>query len=147
LCIIYITAVSKPQPKYDINDFLKACGKDNLQPSLVSLVRGVRKTAAEDFSLKTRLALLAFIAEGGLEKLEFINSRPYRISNEVPPPICDAYRFKSGFTIGYISFFYSEFQKKWIIKSFHRSDECGPSAMEIALKNANLLPENLEGDK
>lgn len=82
-----------------------------------------------------------------LQDLEFVNSLPFRLSTEIPPPICDAYNFKSGFSIGYISFFYSESNRKWVIKSFHRDDKCGPTAMEIAFRNAGLLPGSLEGSE
>ncbi len=147
LCIIRCTEVPKPQPEYDFNDFVRACKGNSRQPSKVVLMGGVLATADRDFNLKTREAILAFIDAGGLEDLEFVNSLQYRLSNEIPPPICDAYHFKSGFSIGYISFFYSELNKKWVIKSFHRDDACGPTAFEIALRNAKLLPESLEGSE
>ncbi len=137
----------KPQPKYDIKDFIKACKGDRGQPSKVALEGRVRRTADRDFSLKTKEAILAFIVVGGLEDIEFVNSKPYELSTEIPPPICDAYNFRSGYAYGYISFFYSESNKKWVIKSFHRDDKCGPTAMEIALRNAGLLPESLEGSE
>ncbi len=126
---------------------MKACKGNGGKPSIVVLEGSVRRTADRDFNLKTREAILSFIAAGGLEDLEFINALPFRLSTEIPPPICDAYHFKSGFSIGYISFFYSEPNKKWVIKSFHRDDACGPTAMEIALRNAELLPESLEGSE
>ena len=105
---------------------------------------GVGRTASEEFSLKTREAVLAFIAAGGLEDLAYVNSLPFRLSNEIPPPMCDAYTFRSGFTEGYISFFFSASNKKWVIKSFHRNNTCGPTVMGAALIKAGLLPENLE---
>ena len=137
----------KPQPEYDIKDFIRACKGNGGRSSIVALEGGVRRTADRDFNLKTREAILSFIASGGLEDLEFINALPFRLSNEIPPPICDAYHFKSGFSIGYISFFYSESNKKWVIKSFHRDDACGPTAFEIAFRHAELLPESLEGSE
>lgn len=137
----------KPQPKHDIKDFVKACKGNGGRPSTVALEGGVRRTAARDFNLKTREAILSFIATGGLENLEFINSIQYRRSTEIPPPICDAYHFTSGFSIGYISFFYSELNKKWVIKSFHRDDGYGPTALEIAFRRAGLLVESLEGSE
>lgn len=137
----------KPQPEYDIKDVIRACKGHGGRPSIVALGGGVRRTADRDFNLKTREAILLFIATGGLETLEFVNSIPYRRSTEIPPPICDAYHFKSGFSIGYISFFYSESNKKWVIKSFHRDDACGPTAFEIAFRNAELLRESLEGSE
>ena len=144
LCIINTTVVPKQQPIYDFNDFLEACKGDRRKPSSVVLRGGVGKTASKDFSLKTRDAILAFITGGGLENLEYVNSLPFRLSAEIPPPICDAYNFKSGFSVGYISFFYSESNRKWVIKSFHRDDKCGPTAMEVALRNAGLLPASPE---
>jgi hypothetical protein len=139
--------VPKPQPEYDIKDFIRACKGNGGRSSIVALEGGVRRTADRDFNLKTREAILSFIASGGLEDLEFVNSIQYRRSTEIPPPICDAYHFKSGFSIGYISFFYSESNKKWVIKSFHRDDACGPTAFEIAFRNAELLTESLEGSE
>lgn len=137
----------KPQPNNNINDFLEACKENRRQPASVALEGRVRESAAKDFSLKTREALLAFIAGGGLENLEFVNSIPYRLSDEIPPPFCDAYTFRSGFAIGYVSFFYSEPNKRWIIKSFHRSDACGPTAMELAFRKAGLFAESLKGSE
>jgi len=147
LCIINIARVSRPQPKYTISDFIEACREGDHQPASVTLVRGVLEKSTRDFTIKTKKELLEFIANGGLENLEFINSIEYRISDQIPPPICDAYRFMSGYNQGYISFFFSEFNQRWMIKSFHRSDECGPSALAIALKKAceaGLLPERLD---
>ena len=137
----------KPQPEYDIKNFIRACKGNGGRSSIVALEGGVRRTADRDFNLKTREAILSFIATGGLENLEFVNSIQYRRSAEIPPPICDAYHFRSGFSIGYISFFYSESNKKWVIKSFHRVDACGPTAFEIAFRNTELLTESLEGSE
>ena len=97
--------------------------------------------------MKQQQAILAFINAGGLEDLEFVNSIEYGRSLEVPPPIYDAYHFKSGFSVGNISFFFSESNRKWIIKSFHRDDACGPTIMEFALRKAGLLPASLEGSE
>lgn len=137
--------MAKPRPKYDINDFFKACKEeDKKQSHKVVFVKKVRQTASEDFSLKTKKDLLQFIANDGLEKLTFINSTEYRLSKEIPPPICDAYEFNSGFTLGYIAFFYSEVSKKWIIKSFHKSDKCGPTLFEEAFRKVKLLENKKE---
>jgi len=133
--------MSKRKPEYDINDFVKACKADSHKQPMVTLERGVQQQASKDFSLKTRGEIVSFIARGGLEKLEYINSRPYQLSRDVPPPICDAYNFYSGFALGYISFFFSKSIAKWIIKSFHRDGSCGPTAMEEALRRAGLLPD------
>jgi hypothetical protein len=138
--------MAKPKPKYDINDFFKACREENKnQSNLVVFEQRVRITASEDFSLKTKKALLQFIVYGGLEKLTFINSKEYKLSKEIPPPICDAYEFYSGFILGYISFFYSDVSKKWVIKSFHKSDKCGPTLFEVAFRKLEML-ENQKKD-
>lgn len=144
-CIITSTEVPKSRPTHDITEFLAACQGDGRHPSHVVLMGGVGRTAARDFSLKTKAVVLAFIAAGGLENLEFVNSLPFRLSDEIPPPLCDAYTFTSGFTVGYISFFYSEPNEKWVIKSFHRDHACGPTMMEIALRDAGLLPAHIHG--
>ncbi len=131
--------MSKRKPVHDINDFMRACKADSNKQPRVILESGVQQQASRDFSLHTRDGIVSFIARGGLEKLEYINSRPYQRSKDVPPPICDAYNFNSGFTLGYISFFFSKQTSRWIIKSFHRDSSCGPTAMEEALRRAGLL--------
>lgn len=147
LCIIKSIAVPRPQPEYDIKDFVKACKGNGGNPSIVTLEGGVRRTADRDFGLKTRGATLSFIASGGLEDLECVKSIQYRRRTEIPPPNCDAYHFKSGFSLGYISFFYSESSKKWVLKSLHRDDACGPTVFEVAFGNVESLIESPEGVK
>jgi ABC-type sulfate transport system substrate-binding protein len=44
-----------------------------------------------------------------------------------------------GFTEGYISFFFSQASQKWIIKSFHRTSDCGETAFTLAFKKVGLL--------
>ena len=133
--------MSKLKAKYCINEFLEACKEAiSTKPAKVGLEGWVLKTAAKDFNIKTRKALLEFIVYDGLEGLEFVNSKVFEISDEIPPPFCDGYTFSSGFTKGYIAFFFSEVNQRWIIKSFHRSDDCGETAFAIAFKKVGWVP-------
>lgn len=126
--------VKKPQPKYDIEEFIKDCED---QKNIV-LEHGVLARASRDFNLRTRKELLEFIAKGMMDTLECINSVPSRESNDIPPPFCDAYTFTSGYSSGHISFFVSQGSKKWVIPSFHRSNEFD-STLASALEKAGIL--------
>ena len=129
--------MTRQQPKYAIEDFIKDCqDKEN-----IAVEYGVLASATKDFMLRTKSELLAFITNGKMEELEFINSIPYRNSNEIPQPFCDAYTFKSGYSSGYISLFVSQKSKKWVIKSFHRSKE-GDTTLALALEKAGLCLRN-----
>lgn len=79
-----------------------------------------------------------------MEELTFVNSIEYRRSKEIPPPICDSYTFASGTFDGYISFFFSEYNQKWIIKSFHRSDDSNETTMSLACKRGGFFPKQKE---
>jgi hypothetical protein len=130
--------VAKPTPYYDVSLFLKACGKCAKGTGIVKLERFVMQSAASDFGIMNKHDLFEFIASGGLEDLSFINSKEYRISSEIPLPVCDAYQFTSGFTIGYIAFFHSNVHATWVIKSFHRSRDEGKTTMALAIEKAGL---------
>lgn len=130
--------MARPEPEYNFDDFLEACKKNRSQ---VKFESRVKMTAARDFSLFTQEEILNFIAIGGLENLEFQNSKIYQVSQEIPPPKCDAYTFKSGISEGYISFFYNFQQDTWVIKSFHRDNADEPTMLELALIKAGLSPE------
>jgi len=54
---------------------------------------------------------------------------------------CDAYTFKSGYSSGYISFFASQGSKKWVIESFHRSNEFD-NTLALAHEKAGILFRN-----
>lgn len=58
----------------------------------VFVLPGALKSARDDFSLKTKKELLEFIANGGLERLEFVNSREWENSH-IPGRIAHAYQF------------------------------------------------------
>lgn len=124
---------------YCIDDFLQACKEEVIKgSSIIGLEGWVLRSASRDFNIKTKRSLIEFIAYGGLEDLRFINTSPYRISLEVPPPMCDAYTFSSGFTEGYLAFFFSETNQRWIIKSFHRSFDSSETMFSLAFRKAGI---------
>ena len=119
--------MSGKNPFYDFKDFIDACSKGN-----VSLWKSATEGAEKFFNLKTKKDLLEFIANEGLTQLEFINSASWK---ENPKPekeiLIDAYKFRSGGTLGYIAFFYSPYTQNWIIKSFKQNLDTN-----VALKEA-----------
>jgi len=52
----------------------------------------------------------------------------------------DAYEFRSMYKLGYIAFMYNEKTLKWIIKSFHLSENRSLE-MVMAFHNAGLIGE------
>ena len=122
---------------YNINDFINACSKE---PKNVIPIGNVLRDASEDFNLRTKFDLLKFISNEGLEELQFVNTKNWEKKPDKNNPIkVDAYKFRTMDRLGYIAFFYNEKTNKWIIKSFHLSDDRNP-AMMIALQKAGLLP-------
>ena len=101
----------------------------------------VVQSAGRDFSLWTQKEILQFIVSGGLQNPVFIHSKEFVRSVGIPPPICDSYRFGFGFDEGYISYFFSNEQKKWVIKSLHRADEGSEATFRLAFRNAGYFTE------
>ena len=97
-------------PKYDIKVLLTYC--DQRPGDVIPLTKAL-KDANDDFGLKTKKDLLAFISNGGLEDLEFECSRIW----EKNP------------------------NKEWIIKSFHLSKN-NLSSFAFAFHKAGLLGDN-----
>ena len=125
------------KPYYDFSDFEKACREDKAG---VIPINNVLKDAADYFNLRTKSDLLDFIANSGLEELNFINKKKWENNpNKKNKIIVDAYEFRSMCKLGYIAFMYNPKTKKWIIKSFHPSDNTNPT-MKFALTKAGLLP-------
>ncbi len=83
-------------------------------------------TARTDFNLLTQEQVQSFIANDGLENLQFKNSEPLDAKWGFDPlPMADAYTFTTGTKAGYLAFFYSPYGR-WIIKSFKSSTD-GPT--------------------
>ncbi|MDH4318550.1 MAG: hypothetical protein OEV64_09195 [Desulfobulbaceae bacterium] len=121
-------------PYYNYDEFRKACGEDMQN---VIWINPVPKDAKELFNLKNKQELLLFIYNDGLESLSFKNTKPWENNPRKDKPVfVDAYEFRSLGKLGYLAFFYNE-AGKWIIKSFHLSENRNLS-MEIAIKKALL---------
>jgi len=123
------------RPYYQLSNFVTACS----MPSAVTVLKRAQEDADKDFKLRTRKEILDFIVGGGLEDLVFVNAKPWE-NNPRPEQviIVDAYEFRALFQLGYIAFFKAT-TDRWMIKSFHRSDNANP-AMALALRKAGLLP-------
>lgn len=75
----------------------------------------------------------------GLEELEFINTKPWERNPDKGNTIfVDAYEFRTLNKLGYIAFMRNNKTMKWLIKSFHLSDNKNP-VMLIAMQRAGLL--------
>jgi hypothetical protein len=120
------------EPAYDIADFILCC--DN-NPEKVYMIGNTLKDAQTVFHLHTQPEVLKFIANNGLEKINFINSKPWEKNPDLTVKIyVDAYEFMTGGILGYIAFFKNKMEH-WVIKSFHQSDERG-GIMEYAFRKA-----------
>jgi hypothetical protein len=120
------------KPSYKLEDFLLACGET---PSKIIPIEDTLNDARKIFKLKTKSELLDFISNGGLEKLEYINTKPWEKNpNPSVPILVDAYHFKSLFMLGYIAFFKNNTTGYWMIKSFHLSDQRN-TELEIKLQD------------
>lgn len=121
---------------YNFEDFKKACagGTGN-----VFVTKHASEDAKNHFNISTKSYLLEFIANDGLENLDFINTTPLRTNKNLSNPILvDAYDFRSSCKLGYIAFMYSDTTRKWTIKSFKLSRNRNP-VMSLALKKAGLI--------
>jgi hypothetical protein len=106
-------------PAYCLEDFLHDCNDD----SRILVFKHAQQDAGEIFGLYTKQALLEFIANDGLEHMQFINSKDWEKNPDKTLQIfCDSYEFESACKLGYIAFLYSPISFKWAIKSFHLSD-------------------------
>lgn len=126
-------------PYYNYTDFQSACG--NKQHDVIP-INNVLKDAKNDFNLNSKSKLLEFIANGGPEDLKFINTKEWENNpNKSVPLLVDAYEFRTMYKLGYLAFIYNKMTDKWIIKSFHLSDNRN-TVMFLALEKAGLLKED-----
>lgn len=121
---------------YKYKNFTEACC--SYRDSVI-LINPVPQTAYRDFNLKNRTEILDFICNGGLEDLDFINTKQWEKNpNPKIPIMVDAYKFRSMHRLGYIAFMFNKKTQKWIIKSLHLSDDRN-TIMYTALQKAGLL--------
>lgn len=126
------------QPYYDLGVFLKAC-RVSARPHVVVLKKA-QDDARNDFGLKTSGEILRFIANGGLEQLEFINSKPWENNPDPSKPlIVDGYEFVSLMKRGYVAFMFNTITGYWTIKSFHISDEASLPFVQAFRKAGYIL--------
>lgn len=119
---------------YDFNEFLKACGI----PGNVTIAYDA-KNGAGYFNLLTESAILAFIACGGLENPNYINTDVWHLNPNKPPDVnVDAYSFFSGKKFGYIAFMFLPRTNKWRIKSFKRNNNPNPREIKNAQTQLSL---------
>lgn len=127
------------KPTYNLEDFITCCDKN---PDGIHLINDTLKDAQNIFHLYTKANVLEFIANDGLEEINFINTK---LLEKNPDPTIkiyvDAYEFMTGGILGYIAFFKNK-KDKWVIKSFHQSDRRG-GIMESAIITAREKGYNL----
>ena len=132
------------EPAYTFNEFVSAC--TNGEQS-VYVIRGAQETAGTDFNLKPASAIMAFIANDGLEQPKFINSTPWENNphKEKLEIMTDAYDFVTGKDLGYIAFLYQPKTCKWLIKSFKKNNQ--PDTRNMAFSELKSLMSNTEEPK
>jgi hypothetical protein len=101
-------------PEHKLQEFYAACRAGT---SVIVLSQPLTD-ARQHFGLLTRVELLEFIGNDGLEKMTFVNCKEWEKSHK-PGRFVDAYQFHSGTTPGYIAFCFCTEVSKWFIKSFH----------------------------
>lgn len=107
---------------YDLNNLIKACGKINY----VKVLGKAQESAGTDFGLYTEQAVCDFINDGGLEKPQYINTKPWENNPDPGLILIDAYSFYSGPKQGYLAFFFSIKTDRWLIKSFKLNKDSEP---------------------
>lgn len=121
---------------YTYSEFQNACGTNKND---VISINSVLKDANDHFNLPTRKSLLDFIFYGGLENLDFLNTKEWKDNPDKSIKVMvDAYEFASFGILGYIAFMFINKTSKWLIKSFHLSENRNP-IMSLALQNAGLI--------
>lgn len=125
-------------PEYSFDDFKQCCIEN--QADVVAWQKAL-EDADKIFGLRTKTELLNFIGNDGLEDLTFINKKVWE-KNPYPssPILIDAYEFRSGAKLGYISFMHNPKTGKWSIKSFHLSKNSN-FTIAFALRKAGLIGE------
>lgn len=127
-------------PAYTFNDFVSACANGEKN---VYVIKSAQESASTDFNLKPASAVLAFIANDGLEQPKFINSAIWENNpDEKTTIMVDAYEFVTGSTLGYIAFLYQPKTSKWLIKSFKKNIQ--PDTRNMAFSELGKLIQDKE---
>jgi len=130
-------------PSYNFLDFKKSCKKKNRNN--VFIFPNVLKDADKYFNLRTKNQILDFIYNDGLKNRFFINTNPWKQNpNKNKQIMVDNYEFVTGHKKGYLSFMYNNCTNKWIIKSFHLSENMNDQMLQAIKKSGIMKKLNLE---
>ena len=130
-------------PSYNFLDFKKSCKKKNRNN--VFIFPNVLKDADKYFNLRTKNQILDFIYNDGLKNRFFINTNLWKQNpNKNKQIMVDNYEFVTGHKKGYLSFMYSNCTNKWIIKSFHLSENMNDQMLQAIKKSDIMKKLNLE---
>ena len=118
------------EPEYDLAVFVEACADVNM----VAVRDKAQADARKYFKLNTKIALLYFIHNGGLEDPRHYNTKPWdkNPSNDSVIMI-DAYGFFSGMIYGYIAFRFNANTNQWYIKSFKLNRDPDPRNLPFSV--------------
>jgi hypothetical protein len=127
-------------PHYTLKEFIKDCSKIGK----VYVPTKVEKEARRDFNLNNQGEILKFIAAGGLNPATHQNTST--IDDWPQNDICetfDAYEFKIGNKRGYLAFYKSPRDKRWVVKSFHQP-KFGEHSKDLTHSPFSQLEEKLK---
>ena len=134
---------NKKNPSYNFLDFKKSCRKKN--KNNVFIFSKALKGADKYFNLRTKKQILDFIYTDGLKNRYFYNTAPWeKTQNKNKQIMVDAYEFESGSKRGYLAFMYNNCTNKWIIKSFHLSENMNDQMCQAIIKSDIMKKLNLE---
>lgn len=130
-------------PSYNFLDFKKSCKKKNRNN--VFIFPNVLKDADKYFNLRTKNQILDFIYNDGLKNRFFINTNLWKQNpNKNKQIMVDNYEFVTGHKKGYLAFMYNNCTNKWIIKSFHLSENMNDQMLQAIKKSDIMKKLNLE---
>lgn len=118
-----------------LNQLTIACGK---RGEVIAYGKAP-EDARRDFSLQTKEAIYAFVAEGGLESPAFIRQKPWENDiDKTNPATVYSFSFYSGTKFGYIAFLRSNQTGTWLIKSFKKNNQEDPRFLPFKERLAEL---------
>lgn len=126
--------MAKEGPQNNFKEFETACRRGRK----VRCIDDVLEDAERDFNMHGEDAILSFIGNSGLERMEHINTKPLEKSPFQAEVLVDAYHFRTAGKLGYLAFYRSPKTSYWIVKSFHLST-ARSMIMEEALRRAGLI--------
>jgi len=91
-----------------------------ISPQNVHVLYDAELNARLQFGLNTKADLIAFIGNGGLQVMTYVNTEPWKNNpkKDIKEIFIDSYKFHSNRKVGYIAFF-KGIPGNYVIKSFH----------------------------